>query len=301
MLVSERRETGMIRRFIALMVSVLFLAASAPAQTAAELLQKGIYRQQTAGKADEAIELYRQAANAAGADRATAARAQMMIVSAMIQKGDFNGASREFGTLTQNYSDQKDLMASMGSLFPAIAGARMTVIRRASGTPAQPTLGTLKDGLYKHTATGVEIRIPQGWRFEGDGPSSGNGEAASFNSGSQSYFVWMITAPNQLADVSQSLQQDVDYKLHQRQLDGVENFRIRKGSEPFRWDSANFHAISVAFEYGPDYSDGEYGIWARRITGSQETEVYFRAQCKVTELGKVRDELMLLAAQTTLP
>jgi len=107
----------MITRFIALAVSVLLLAGSAPAQTAAELLQKGIYTLQTAGKADEAIELYRQAAKAAGADRATAARAQMMIVSAMIQKGDFNGASREFGALTQNYSDQKDLMASMGSIF----------------------------------------------------------------------------------------------------------------------------------------------------------------------------------------
>lgn len=159
----------------------------------------------------------------------------------------------------------------------------------------------MKDGVYKVTATGVEIRIPQGWWFEGDSPSSGNGNAAFFNSGWQSYFVWMNTAPNQLADVSQSLQQDVDYKLHQRQLDGVANFRIRQGSEPFRWDSANFHAVSVAFEYGPDYSDGEYGIWARRITGSQETLVYFRARCKATELGRVRDELMLLASQTTLP
>ena len=221
----------MAPKLVALTASFVFLAGSSQAQTAAELLQKGIYTQQTAGRADEAIELYRQASDAAGADRATAARAQMMIVSAMIQKGDFDGASREFTTLAQNYSDQKDLMTAIGSLFQAIASARKHDIQ-APGTSAQPTRGTLKDGVYHDTATGVEIRIPQGWWFQGDGPS-GTADAAFFNSGTHTYFVWMNTAPNQLADVSQSLKQDVAHKLHQRQLDGVENFRILQGSEPF--------------------------------------------------------------------
>src|ERR1035438_5296915 len=103
-------EAGMKLRFTVLAASILFLAGIASAQTAAELLQKGIYTQQTAGRVDDSIDIYRQAITAAGTDRAVAARAQMMIVSAMIQKGDFSGAAREFSMFTANYSDQKELM-----------------------------------------------------------------------------------------------------------------------------------------------------------------------------------------------
>ena len=92
-------------------VAVLLLATVGSAQTAAELLQKGIYTQQTAGNTDGAIEIYRQVIGMAGGDRATAARAQMQLVSAFLQKGDMAGASREFSTLAIRYSDQRELIA----------------------------------------------------------------------------------------------------------------------------------------------------------------------------------------------
>ena len=53
-------------RFTVLAASILFLAGIASAQTAAELLQKGIYTQQTAGRVDDSIDIYRQAITAAG-------------------------------------------------------------------------------------------------------------------------------------------------------------------------------------------------------------------------------------------
>ena len=285
----------MMLRLATLTTTVLFLAATAPAQTAAELLQKGMYTQQTAGKIDDAIEVYRQAVATAGADRTTAGRAQVMIVGAMIQKGDFGGAAREFRTLAQGYSDQKDLMSAMGSMFRAIAGARMNG-SLAPSAPVPSTLGTLQDGVYRHTATGVEIRIPKGWWFSGDGPSSGSGQAAFFGSGSQSYFVWMRSGEKD-DDISLALDRDVAYKLHQRQVEGVENFRIRQGTTPLKWSAGNARGVSVAFEYGRDYADAEIGMWLRSST----TLVYFRASCKAAEISTAQDELTLLAGQTTLP
>ncbi|MGD0498084.1 MAG: energy transducer TonB [Bryobacteraceae bacterium] len=91
------------------------LVTLAPAQTAAELLQKGIYTQQTAGDVDAAIQIYRQVIATSGDQRALAGQAQMQIVGAMLQKGDLVGASQEFSTLVTDYADQKALIASVAA------------------------------------------------------------------------------------------------------------------------------------------------------------------------------------------
>jgi len=57
----------MIAKFIAAAaLAASLIAASAAAQTAAELMQRGIYTQETAGDADGAIQIYRQVIGSAG-------------------------------------------------------------------------------------------------------------------------------------------------------------------------------------------------------------------------------------------
>ncbi len=284
-------------RFTVLAASILLLAGIAPAQTAAELLQKGIYTQQTAGKVDDSIDIYRQAITAAGTDRAVAARAQMMIVSAMIQKGDFSGAAREFSMFTANYSDQKDLMSSTSSLMRAIATLR-TASAQAPQPPAQPTLGTLQNGVYHHTATGVEVHLRDGWTFTGDAAAGGGGDSATFSYGGGSYYMWLRNDPQ--ADIDVALQQDEQFRIHETQGAGaLANFRIKESVSPYRWNTRDGKGkgLAVVFEYGKDFENVEYDIWVRTPTNL----VFFRARCPAAQLLSAQDALSVLATDTTVP
>src|ERR1700748_1030756 len=99
---------------IKLACCTLFFASLLGAQTAAELLQKGIYNQETAGNLDEAISTYRQILSGAFPQRELAAQAQYRLAQALLQKGDLAGASREFEVLARNYSEYKDQIAALG-------------------------------------------------------------------------------------------------------------------------------------------------------------------------------------------
>ena len=88
----------MLKHSILALPVILYLATAGWAQTAAERYEKGLFNQQTAGNLDAAIEAYRQAIASAGADRALAGRAQVQLIGALLQKGDTQGASREFNS-----------------------------------------------------------------------------------------------------------------------------------------------------------------------------------------------------------
>jgi hypothetical protein len=93
------------------------LGVGAGAQSAADLLQRGIYEQQTAGNLDSAIQIFRQVANSA-ADKKIAAQAQYQIVLCMLQRGDQPAAAKEVETLARNFADQPDLVARARKLLP---------------------------------------------------------------------------------------------------------------------------------------------------------------------------------------
>ena len=281
-------------------VVVLLLATVGSAQTAAELLQKGIYAQQTAGNADGAIEIYRQVIGMAGVDRAMAARAQMQLVSAFLQKGDFSGAAREFDTLALTYGDQKEVVSAMtmAMRMAASMGMARPAAAQAPLTPPVLTKGTLQNGVYHHTMTGTEIRLPAGWSVTGDGDSSGTGEAVTLRDDSgQSYFVFMVPDPRSLAEIPAALDHDVDYKLHQRIVDGVAGFKMRSGSL-MKWAQGNWQAASVAFEFGQDGQQIEYDTWVR----TEKTMVYFRGICPASGVYNVQDRMQILVVgATTVP
>jgi tetratricopeptide (TPR) repeat protein len=90
------------------------LVAAVPCfgQTAAELLQKGIYAQETEGNLDNAILIYRQIVNSAPSQRDVAAQAQYRLAQALLQKGNLTEASREFERLARDYADYSSLVSS---------------------------------------------------------------------------------------------------------------------------------------------------------------------------------------------
>jgi hypothetical protein len=213
----------MITRFIATTALALsLLATSASAQTAAELFQKGIYAQQTAGDADGAISIYRQIIASAGTPRPLAAQAQMQIVGAMVQKGDLSAASEEFRTLLMNYSDQKALIASVGARF----GGAIRMAAQAPTGPPKLMLGTLENGVYHHTKTGTEITLPPGWKVVGDVMSTGDGEMVLFSTGALNARLWLKLETPAL-DIPHQLEADILEKVKERVIGMFSDYKVR--------------------------------------------------------------------------
>ena len=99
-------------------VAALLLGAPANAQSAADLLQKGIHAQETVGDVDSAIQIFRQVAALPSANKVLAAQAQYQLVVCMLQKGDRSAAHRELDLLARNFPDQPDLLARARKLVP---------------------------------------------------------------------------------------------------------------------------------------------------------------------------------------
>src|SRR5580700_11277655 len=96
-------------------LGAMFAAAQTqapPQPTAAELLQKGIYAQETAGDLDGAIKIYRQIVDSHPIQREIAAQAQYRLGLTLLAKGDAATASQEIQRLGWDFPDYKDLIAS---------------------------------------------------------------------------------------------------------------------------------------------------------------------------------------------
>jgi hypothetical protein len=83
----------------------------AAGQSTADLLQKGIYTQETVGDLDGAIKIYRQIVNSASQSRTYAAQAQYRLAQCLLKKGDKAEAAKAFEKLVQDYSEEKELVA----------------------------------------------------------------------------------------------------------------------------------------------------------------------------------------------
>jgi tetratricopeptide (TPR) repeat protein len=101
----------MFLRFVTVaMLGLSLLATAGSAQTAAELLQKGIYSQETAGDLDAAIQIYRQVIASAGTPRPLAAQAQYRLAQCLRQKGAAADAAREFKKVIEGYPEERELV-----------------------------------------------------------------------------------------------------------------------------------------------------------------------------------------------
>src|ERR1019366_8081854 len=108
-----------IRHLATALVATLLWGIPASAQSAADLLQRGIYAQETLGDLDGAIRSYRQVLTSYPAEKQLAAQAQYQLVVCMMKKGDRQAAARELDALARNYPDQAQLIVEARRLVPA--------------------------------------------------------------------------------------------------------------------------------------------------------------------------------------
>src|SRR5215471_15385613 len=144
------------------MLACAALVAAIPCfgQTAAELLQKGIYAQETEGNLDNAILTYRQIVNSAPSQRDVAAQAQYRLAQALLQKGNMAEASKEFDRLARDYADYSSLVSSLaGQVGPGIY--RFNLVTAGGGGPGPGTpelIATRKARLQELQVKLAELR-----------------------------------------------------------------------------------------------------------------------------------------------
>jgi hypothetical protein len=114
--ITELNKGEKLMRILTNFVAAIVLAAvPVAAQSASELLQKGIYTQDTVGDLDGAIQIYRQIISSSPSQHEIAAEAQYRLAQALIRKGDLTGAALEFQTLARDYSEYQALISRMAA------------------------------------------------------------------------------------------------------------------------------------------------------------------------------------------
>jgi hypothetical protein len=121
----------------------LSLAAATWAQAPSELLEKGIYAEETQGDLAAAIKIYERISGTADAERATVAQALFRLGMCYLKSGRKAEATAAFQKLAKDYADQKALVAKIPAqatahaLLPAPWPVEETLVLRAKmeGSP----------------------------------------------------------------------------------------------------------------------------------------------------------------------
>ena len=97
--------------FPALVGCMLVGSPAARAESASELLEKGIYTEQTVGDLDAAMKIYKKIIADEKENRPFAARAQLRLGECQLKKGDKAEATKTFEDLLKRFPDQKETVA----------------------------------------------------------------------------------------------------------------------------------------------------------------------------------------------
>ena len=100
-----------IALFLLSFSSLLPAVQAADTASPSELLEQGIYSEETKGDLDAALKLYQQVVAEAKAGHAVAAQAQYRLGVCYYKKKNYAEANAAFGKLVADYADQKDLVA----------------------------------------------------------------------------------------------------------------------------------------------------------------------------------------------
>jgi len=115
-----KRTTSFLILGAALAAIVLGASAPAAAESASVLLEKGIFKEQTAGDLDAAIKIYRQIIDDAEANRKLVAQAHYRLGTCLLKKGDKKQAAACFQKVVSQFHDQKQLAADAGKQLAEI-------------------------------------------------------------------------------------------------------------------------------------------------------------------------------------
>ncbi len=93
------------------LIGSLGIATVVPAASLSEVLEQGIYSEETKGDLDSALQLYQQVVADAKSSQAVAAQAQYHLGVCYYKRKDYTNATAAFDKLVKDYPDQKDLVA----------------------------------------------------------------------------------------------------------------------------------------------------------------------------------------------
>ncbi|HKE22206.1 MAG TPA: hypothetical protein VKB88_07425 [Bryobacteraceae bacterium] len=294
---------------------------AAAQESAAVQLQKGIFAQQTTGDLDAAIQIFRQIIASNPVERVYAAQAQMHLAQALLQKGDLNGAATEFNVLAANYSEFHDAVAAMAGRMAGVEHGRTF----SSGTA---TLSQGEPERYQNSRTGVTFTMPSGWRLEGDGASSSDGEIVMFSTTSvhtDLVAAWMKPRNNDAGQIPGLLRGDLNRKhldrtdfgewtirpesvqtrtvAGQQALSAVADYAVYNMSiqaDSIKWEGRTMTAVNPKAS-SPTKPEAtrmvEYLIWVR----TPKTHVQFFGRAKLEDLAALESGMDQLAANTVIP
>ena len=154
----------------ALLAGVLVACPMAVAESASDLLEKGIYTEETVGDLDAAIEIYRKIVDEAKANRPFAAKALYRLGSCLLKQDKKAKAEEAFNTLIEQYPDQKELVAKArqhvsGGGLEADIGP----VPWKDGEVTQMAMrlqAGLEIGAITSSANAVEVDGKKVWRLE---------------------------------------------------------------------------------------------------------------------------------------
>ena len=162
---NRARRTGVALLLLAF-TGLLTTAQMAAAASPSELLEQGIYSEETKGDVDAALKLYQQVVTEAKAGQAIAAQAQYRVGICYYKKKNYGDANAAFEKLGRDYPDQKDLIALANKylanampLMPApwVDGEEMQLDLKF---PSGIKIGTACYRVYAGEANGQKI-----WRL----------------------------------------------------------------------------------------------------------------------------------------
>src|SRR5215831_16507784 len=116
---------------------MLALSVQVMAQQAPELYQRGLVQEHAAGHLEDAIELYLQAARAAGSDRALAVRALVRAAGAHEKLGHQREAANVYTEVLREYPEQRAEVS--------LAQERLSILRETSAGLSKKSLAVAGD------------------------------------------------------------------------------------------------------------------------------------------------------------
>tara|TARA_Y100000588_G_C13925231_1_gene783271 strand:- start:7 stop:834 length:828 start_codon:yes stop_codon:yes gene_type:complete len=161
---------------------LLGLSANSGAQSASELLERGIYEEETAGDLEAAIKIYNQIVKNAEVDRPSIAQALYRLGMCYKKSGQDDAAAAAFEKLIEGFPEQEDLVekarrhlpeASAGFVLEPVPWADDEVLTHVTKLP-----GGLAIGRFIWMANPISLAGEEGWRLRllryiGDGGNQG--------------------------------------------------------------------------------------------------------------------------------
>lgn len=157
------RKVAVLSTVFLLSSASLVLAANT---TASELLERGIYSEETKGDIEGAIKLYQQIVTESGINQALAAQAQFRLAMCYDKKKDYAAATTAFEKLVREYPTQKDLVALANEYLSD--GAALLPVPWKSGEELSFDVklpGGAKIGIGRYTVDADEMNGRKIWRM----------------------------------------------------------------------------------------------------------------------------------------